>query len=84
MVLLVVTVKETDPSPLPLVPALIPIQLSLADAAHSQPSGELMLTLLLPQSASKEALLEDSEKLQVTPSWAIAEVCPPTMMEPDL
>ena len=87
MVVLAVTVKKTEPSPLPLEPALIAIQLSPTVADHSQPSGEqtreLMPTLLLPLSASKEALLEDREKLQVTPSWVITKASPPTMMEPD-
>ena len=83
MVLLAVTVKEIEPSPLPVAPAVIAIQLSLDDADQSQPAGELMLTLPLPLPASKEALLEDREKLQVRPSWAIEKASPPTMMEPD-
>ena len=55
------TVKETEPLPLPLDPELIVIQLSLADADHSHPSGEVTPTLLLPSSASKDALLGESE-----------------------
>ena len=55
------TLKESPPSPLPLAPLLIVTQLSPPEADHSQPSGELTLTLLLPPSAPNEAALVERE-----------------------
>ena len=55
------TATETVPLPLPLAPGPIVIQFSLLDADHSQPSGEVTSTLLLPPSDPKETLLAERE-----------------------
>ena len=61
MVVLAATTKETEPSPLPLVPELIVIQLSLLDAVQLQPVGEVKSMLPLPPPESKDALPDDRE-----------------------
>ena len=71
------------PSPLPLALAVIGIQLSLLDAVQSQPAGDVRSTLPLPPSESKDALLDDSSKLQSIPLWVIARVWPATVIVPD-
>ena len=67
---LAATVKETKSAPLPLAPAVIVIQLSLLEADHSQPSGELTLVLLLPPSESKEATLGACRTFGVSPLFS--------------
>ena len=49
------------PLPLPLPPAVIVIQPALLEAVQVQPVGEVMLTLPLAPSESKDALPEERE-----------------------
>ncbi len=64
-----------------LLVQLIVIQLALLVAVQGQPSCVLTLTLLEPPKPSKDALVGESEKLQVS-GWVTVKVCPAIVIVP--
>ena len=61
---LAVTVYITVPLPLPLLPEVIVIQLTISEALQPQPIGDVTLILPVPPSARNDLLVGNMEYIQ--------------------
>jgi hypothetical protein len=76
-------VKATVPSPLPLAPPVIVIQLAVFAAVHAQPAGAVTAKVLDPAPAPTERLAGDTLYVQgVEPAWLTLSVWPAIVIVP--
>ena len=80
--MLAATVYVTVPFPLPLLPPVTVIQLSLLVAVQLQPLPAVTLTLAPPPAAATVWLVGDTAKLHAALLCVTVTVCPATVSVP--